>query len=175
MGYRSIAKGIVMGGLLGGALDLLFAVSFAAYNGAAPNRVVQAIASGLLGNDAFSGGGGVEVLGLVCHFGLSVLWAAFFAAVAWRIPALSRRPLLAGIGFGLVVFVCMRLVVLPLSAYPRPVTFKPLATVLDLLSHMLLFGTPIAVVVGRTVRTHRPGNPFKPDLLRSEPRSQSSG
>jgi uncharacterized membrane protein YagU involved in acid resistance len=152
MGQRSIAKAIVLGGLLGGALDLLFAVSFAGYNGAAPNRVFQAVASGLLGDGAFSGGNGVEALGIACHFGLSILWAAVFAAVAWQVPALTRRPILAGIGFGLIVFLSMRFVVLPLSAYPRPVSFKPLATVLDLLSHMLLFGTPIALVVRRAVR-----------------------
>lgn len=161
MGKQSIARAIVLGGLLGGALDLLFAVSFASYNGAAPSRVFQAIASGLLGNVAFSGGIGVGALGFVCHFGLSVLWTALFVAVAWQLPALTRRSLLAGIGFGLIVFLCMRFVVLPLSAYPRPVTFKPLATVLDLLSHMLLFGMPIAVVVNRAVRAHRPNNSFK--------------
>ena len=156
MAQRSIARAVVLGGLLGGALDLLFAVSFAGYNGAAPSRVFEAIASGLLGDVAFSGGGGVEALGVICHFGLSILWAALFAALAWRAPALTRRPVLAGIGFGLFVFLCMRLVVLPLSAYPRPVTFKPLATTLDLLSHMFLFATPIAVVVSRAVRARRP-------------------
>jgi hypothetical protein len=166
MGQRSIARAVVLGGLLGGALDLLFAVSFAGYNGAAPSRVFQAIASGLLGSAAFSGGIGVQALGFACHFCLSVLWAALFAAAAWQVPALTRRPLLTGIGFGLIVFLSMRLVVLPLSAYPRPVTFKPLATALDLLSHMLLFGTPITVAVSRAVRARRPNNSFKPKPLR---------
>lgn len=148
----SILRAIVIGGLLGGALDLLFAVSFAGYNGAPPQRVFQAIASGILGNAAFAGGAGISVLGIACHFGLSIIWATLFAAAAWQFPALSRQPVLSGIGFGLIVFLCMRLMVLPLSAYPRPVTFKPLATALDLLSHMFLFGTPIAVAVSRAVR-----------------------
>lgn len=148
---RSMLKAVVIGGSVGGALDLLFAVSFAGYNGAAPTRVFQAIASGLLGNAAFAGGAGVSLLGIACHFGLSLLWAAVFAAIAMHIPALARRPVLSGIGFGLIVFLSMRLMVLPLSAYPRPVTFKPLATVLDLLSHMFLFGLPIAVSVSRAV------------------------
>lgn len=161
MGQRSIAQAILLGGLLGGALDLVFAVSFAGYHGAAPSRVFQTIASGLLGNDAFSGGNGVEALGIACHFSLSILWAAIFAAVAWQMPALPRRPVFAGIGFGLVVFLCMRLVVLPLSAYPRPVTFEPLATALDLLSHMFLFGVPIAVAVSRAVRARRSSDSFE--------------
>ena len=59
--------------------------------------------------------------------------------------------------FGVVVFGVMRLIVLPLSAFPYPVTFKPLATVLDLLSHMLLFGIPIALAIRGAV--HRTATP----------------
>ena len=132
-------------------MDLLFAVSFAAYRGAAPTKVFQAIASGVLGSDASAGGAAVSAFGIACHFALSILWAALFAGLAWQFPKIARKPLLAGIGFGLVVFLAMRLIVLPLSAYPKPVTFAPLATVLDLLSHMLLFGVPIAWFVGRAV------------------------
>jgi uncharacterized membrane protein YagU involved in acid resistance len=166
MGQRSIAKAVVVGGLIGGALDLLFAVSFAAYNGAAPSRVFQAIASGLLGNAALSGDAGVQVLGVTCHFAISLLWATLFAVIASRLPAVIRRPVLAGAAFGVVVFLSMRLVVLPLSAYPHPVTFKPLATVLDLLSHMFLFGTPIALVVSRAILGRGSNNSFKPKPLR---------
>ena len=54
----------------------------------------------------------------------------------------------------------MRLVVLPLSAYPRPVTFKPLATVLDLLSHMVLFAGPVVVLVARAVRAKQALDPL---------------
>ena len=166
MARRSIARAILIGGFIGGALDLLFAISFAGYNGAAPSRVFQAIASGLLGDAAFSGGIGVQALGVACHFGISLLWATLFAVIASRLPALARRPILAGLGFGIVVFLGMRLVVLPLSAYPHPVTFKPLATVLDLLSHMLLFGTPIALVVSRAILGRGSNNSFKPKPLR---------
>jgi hypothetical protein len=45
----------------------------------------------------------------------------------------------------------MRLVVLPASAFPFPVTFKPLATTLDLLSHTFLFGVPIALAIRKAV------------------------
>jgi uncharacterized membrane protein YagU involved in acid resistance len=152
---------VAIGGLLGGALDLLFAVSFAALQGTAPSRVFEAIASGVLGEAARGGGHGVSILGVACHFGLSVVWAACFAAVAWRLPALTRRPLPVSIGFGLVVFLCMRLVVLPLSAYPHPVSFKPLASGLDLLSHMFLFAMPMVVIAGRAIRARRTGQPLR--------------
>lgn len=161
MAERSIPVAVIIGGLLGGALDLLFAVSFAASHGTAPTRVFQTIASGVLGDAALAGGQGVSALGVAFHFGLSVLWAAFFAAVAWWLPALTRRPLLVSIGFGLVVFFCMRLVVLPLSAYPHPVTFKPLASVLDLLSHMFLFAMPMVVIAGRAIQARRTGQALR--------------
>lgn len=155
MNQSSLPRAIISGGLIGGALDLLFAVSFAAYRGAAPTKVFQAIASGVLGNDASAGGAGVSAFGIACHFVLSLIWAALFAGLAWQLPKMARKPLAAGIGFGLIVFLVMRLVVLPLSAYPKPVTFAPLATVLDLLSHMLLFGYPIAWFVGRSLLARR--------------------
>jgi uncharacterized membrane protein YagU involved in acid resistance len=165
MERRSIGNAVVVGGVLGGFLDLLFAVLFAGYNGAAPSRVFQAIASGLLGDAAFSGGLGVDVLGVACHFGISLIWAGLFAVVASRVSVLARRPILAGLAFGIVVFLSMRLVVLPLSAYPHPVTFRPLATVLDLLSHMLLFGMPIVLAVSRSVLAQGSDNSIKPKPL----------
>jgi uncharacterized membrane protein YagU involved in acid resistance len=152
MQQRSLFFAIFAAGAVGGLLDLLFALAFAGYHGASPIRVFQTIASGLLGDSAFTGGPLVSVLGAACHFGLSWMWAALFAALAWRFGALASRPVLAGAAFGFGVFFCMRLIVLPLSAYPRPVTFPPLASVLDLLSHMFLFGVPIAVIVSRQVR-----------------------
>lgn len=146
MKLRTDASTILLGGAIAGALDLLFATTFAGFNGVAPTRVLQTIASGLLGNAAFAGGAGIAILGLLLHFAITCVLAGLFLLVARRAPLLGRWPVWSGIVFGIGVFLVMRLVVLPLSAYPRPVTFRPLATVLDLLSHMLLVGVPISLV-----------------------------
>ena len=135
---------MLVGGSIAGALDILFAITFAHYRGMAPARLLQTVASGVLGTAAFDGGIPAAALGLALHFGMSFVWAGIFGVAAVRLPALLRRPLLSGILFGVVVFLAMRLVVLPLSAFPVPISFKPLATALDLLSHMFLFGVPIA-------------------------------
>jgi hypothetical protein len=146
---------MLIGGLVAGLLDLLFALTFAGTNGVGPVRLLQVIASGWLGEAAFTGGASAAALGLASHFALALLWAAlfFFAAKRWR--PLAAHPVAAGIAFGVLVFLAMRLVVLPLSAYPRPVSFKPLATVLDLGSHMLLFGLPIALAARRALMPAR--------------------
>jgi uncharacterized membrane protein YagU involved in acid resistance len=153
---RSGARAVLVGGSIAGALDILFAISFASYRGVPPERLLQTVASGLLGNAAFSGGINTAALGLLLHFGMSYLWAGIFLVAAWRLPSLLRQPLLSGVLFGVLVFLVMRFVVLPLSAFPYPVTFKPLAAVLDLLSHTLLFGVPIALAVRRASADKRP-------------------
>jgi hypothetical protein len=152
----SAYRTMVIGGLVAGLLDLLFALTFAGANGVGPLRLLQVIASGWLGEAAFSGGVATAVLGLVSHFSIALLWAALFFLAASRWRALAMHPLPAGMAFGIAVFLAMRLLVLPLSAYPRPVTFKPLATTLDLASHMLLFGLPIAFAARRALG-FRPG------------------
>jgi hypothetical protein len=148
----SLPQAIVLGGLVGGALDLLFAVVFGAVRGVAAGRVLQSVASGLLGRAAYDGGTATALLGVACHFVLSLGWAALLAAACVRIPRLLRHPAWTGIAFGALVFLAMRLVVLPLSAYPAPVAFRPLASTLDLASHLFLFGMPIALALARVRR-----------------------
>ncbi|MES2350839.1 hypothetical protein [Duganella sp. Dugasp56] len=139
----SIPRAILVGGLIAGILDITFAISFGIYNGLTPERLLQIVASGLLGKEAFTGGTATAAVGLLCHFALSLVWMTLFLLAARQSPGLAARPLVSAIGYGIVVFLAMRLVVLPLSAFPRPVTFKPLATVMDLASHIFLFGLPI--------------------------------
>ncbi len=153
MSPRSLPTAILIGGAIGGALDLAFAFTFAATNGAPPERVLRVIASGVLGERAFRDVDWAPLLGFACHFLLSWIWATLFAVLALRVRACVEHPLVAGAIFGFVVFFAMRLVVLPLSAFPRPVRFPPLATALDLASHMLLFGIPIAWCIVRALRS----------------------
>ena len=151
----SLPAAVLLGGLLGGALDLIYALGFAASRGVAPTRLLQTIASGLQGQAAYEGGTASAALGLFSHFAISLAWAAGFALLATRVAWLRQRPALAGLLYGLVVFLAMRCVVLPLSAYPHPVGFPPLSSALDLASHMFLFGLPIALLVNRTLRGAR--------------------
>lgn len=151
----SIPFAVLVGGAVAGALDITFAISFAAYNGLTPERLLQIVASGLLGSAAFSGGAATAALGMVSHFALSFVWMVLFLLAARQAPALLGRPLLSAVVFGIVVFLAMRLVVLPLSAFPRPVSFQPLATVLDLASHMFLFGLPIVWATRKATLSQR--------------------
>lgn len=145
-------RAILVGGSIAAALDILFAITWAAINGRTPVWLLQTVATGLLGESAYSGGMGTAVLGLAGHFAMSFGWAALFVAAASRLPALVAKPWFAGPAFGILVFFTMRLVVLPLSAFPYPVSFSQPGATYDLLSHMFLFGLPIALVAAKAVR-----------------------
>ena len=145
-------RAILVGGSIAAALDILFAITWAAINGRTPVWLLQTVATGLLGESSYSGGIGTAVLGLAGHFAMSFGWAALFVAAASRLPVLVAKPAFAGPAFGILVFFTMRLVVLPLSAFPYPVSFSQPGATYDLLSHMFLFGLPIALATAKAVR-----------------------
>lgn len=141
----ALLRALLIGGLIAGLLDILFAIGFAASRGTAPIKLLQIVASGAFGKAAFEGGTAMAVWGLGLHFVLSFVWAALFLAAATLRPALlAVQPWLTVLVFGLLVFLVMRLVVLPLSAFPFPVKFNAFSWGADLLSHIFLFALPIA-------------------------------
>jgi uncharacterized membrane protein YagU involved in acid resistance len=145
-------RAVAVGGSIAGALDILFAISFAAYGGRTPAWLLQTVATGLLGEDAYAGGWAAAALGLAGHFAMSFGWAALFVFAASRMPRLIEKPLMYGFQFGAIVFVTMRLVILPLSAFPYPVSFTSLGAGLDLVSHLFFFGLPIALAAAKNLR-----------------------
>lgn len=143
-------RAIVSGGALGGLGDIVFAIAMALARGDTARHLLQIVASGALGDAAFEGGAGAAALGLALHFALAFAWAALFVLAARAMPALARRPLPAAAGYGVLVLLAMRLVVLPLSAFPFPSGVKPSWPLfLDGLSHVFLFALPIVLAARR--------------------------
>ncbi|HEY1966104.1 MAG TPA: hypothetical protein VGG59_14285 [Acidobacteriaceae bacterium] len=139
---------ILAAGLLCGAMDITTAFLTWAPKGVSPCRLLQGIASGLLGPDAFRGGWATVALGLVLHFLIAFTAAAIFYAASRRILALLHHPWLAGIGYALVVYAFMYWVVMPLSRLRRgPVTLP--YTVTAIVTHVLCVGLPISLVIQR--------------------------
>ncbi|MGA9422193.1 MAG: hypothetical protein WBW61_07500 [Rhodanobacteraceae bacterium] len=147
MSRKSASVAILVGGFIAGALDITYAIVFSGYRGVSPERVLQSVASGLLGTPAYTGGLKTEALGLALHFLLAFGFATIFYCASRLLPVLVRHAVASGIIFGLFVFAVMNFIVLPLSAFPYPLRFSWLGTGTDLLSHMFLFGVPIAIAV----------------------------
>ena len=141
--------GILVGGFVAGVLDIVYAIVALGRRGSSPLRVLQAVASGLLGAEAFEGGVPAGVLGLVCHFVIAFGAAAVYYLAARRLALLRERPLLAGAVFGILVYLFMNFVVIPLSAAPFKLSYPPRVLLQGFVSHALLVGIPIALAVRR--------------------------
>jgi uncharacterized membrane protein YagU involved in acid resistance len=143
----SVLLTVLTGAAIAGSLDLAFAFVFYGLHGATPVRILQSIASGLLGMSAFTGGWPAAALGAFCHyFILSV--ATFLYLVAGRqFRGLLGHAVIWGLLYGVAIYLFMHYVVVPLSAAP---TFKttPGAVYGELASHFLV-GLSIALVVRR--------------------------
>ena len=135
---------VLYGGFVAGSLDVLAA---ALINWVDPLIILRAIASGLLGRAAFAGGLPVSLLGLVLQWTMSLLIAAIFVLAAQRLAWMCRCWILAGLAYGVVVFVVMEFVVVPLSAAKNP-HFTALSLLENVLA-MLLYGLIIAFFARR--------------------------
>ncbi len=136
---------ILWGGLVAGLIDISYAIGFSATRGVPPMRILQSVASGLLGSPAYQGGAGTATLGLVLHFVLMLIIAAIFYFASTRLRFLIERPVWWGALYGFLVYWVMNLVVLPLSAFPSEVKFAPVLTITSLIVHAFGIGVPIAI------------------------------
>jgi hypothetical protein len=154
-----IARALLYGTLAVGVLDLLDALVFFGLRGAQPVRVLQAIASGLLGRAAFGGGAAAALLGVILHFFIAFCVVAVYLAASRRIPALARHAFVFGPLYGLAVYAVMNGVVLPLSATTPVSGPRPLPVLVNgLLIHALGVGLPAALAA----RAAAPPSPRAP-------------
>src|SRR5687767_3773239 len=115
-GSASTAAAVLYGTLAVGILDLLDAFVFFGLRGAAPLRILQSIAAGLLGRAAFAGGWRTALVGGVLHFFIAFVIVVVFLLASRRLRILTRHPVAAGLIYGAAVYLVMTFVVVPASA-----------------------------------------------------------
>lgn len=113
----SLRRTIIFGGLAVGVTDILWAIVMNGLKGRSAVWVLQSVAGGMLGTATFQGGLRTALLGMVIHFTIATCWFTAFYLASRRWPALARRPWVYGPLYGILVYLMMYQVVLPLSAY----------------------------------------------------------
>ena len=110
---------LVVSALVAGTCDICYATGFSYLrSGVAPSRVLDFVASGALGADAYTGGTATAAIGLAFHYLIALMFTAFFFAAARVQPALIRHPVISGMVYGLAIYMVMNFVVIPLSRIP---------------------------------------------------------
>jgi len=141
-------RAILWGGLICGAMDITAAVVvYGLVWGRGAIRILQSVASGLLGSVSYDGGLITALLGLLLHFCIAFGAATVFYLASRKITVLLKLPVLSGILYGIAVYFFMQLVVVPLSAYPHNITFLPRSVLTGLAIHILCVGLPISLTI----------------------------
>lgn len=144
IGLRRPLHAVLLGGLVAGLLDIVYAMTFWGPHGVAPTRILQSVAAGLLGPAARDGGWMTALLGTVLHFAIATAMAWAYYLASGRFPALIRKPIVYGMLYGIVLYGVMNLVVVPLSAAAGP-PFTLDWVLWSLAAHMVLVGIPCAL------------------------------
>ena len=137
---------IFLAGLAAGIADITSAFIIYGLRGSNPVRVLQSVASGWFGMDSYEGGFATAAMGMFFHFFIAFNAAAVYVAFSRKLPFLVNHPMIFGPLYGIVVYVVMNSVVLPLSAYPHKISYTLEVLARGLFVHMSCVGSPIAIM-----------------------------
>jgi len=151
---RPSAGSVALAALVVAAADLLDAIVVwvVIFQQSTVQRILQSIARGLLGQDAFGGGNATAALGLLLHVVVALGWTLVFAALLMRWPRLqawmssTRGAVLVGLVYGAIVWLLMDTIVLSLSR----ARFVPPTVAwfwIQLATHPFVVGLPISLIL----------------------------
>jgi hypothetical protein len=136
---------VVLGGFVAGTLDIMYACTFwYVRRGVMPRRVLQSVASGLLGDASFTGGWPTASLGFLLQYFIATSMAVTYYLFARRWTELAQRPGTFGPLYGLLLYFIMNYIVVPLSA-ANPGSRNLTWVLLSIAVHAFLIGLPIAL------------------------------
>jgi len=150
MNGRLVGKPILIATLVCGTLDILWAVILTLWRGREPEAMLRTVASGPF-PDATEWGAKGSILGLVVHFTLMAIMVTIFVLAARHRSSLLDRPLASGLVYGLITYVVMNLIVVPLR-FPAAWPPSALSVATQLFAHVVLVGWPTAYVSRRYLR-----------------------
>src|SRR5260221_2748076 len=142
---------VLWAGFACGVLDITAALVVYGFFGLKPMRLLQGIASGLLGPNAFNGGVATALLGLLCHFVIAFGAAAIYVFASRASPFLIQHAFVSGVLYCVALHFFMNRNVLPLSAAAhRAFSFKLM--IVGVVIHIFCVGLPISLIVRRFSR-----------------------
>jgi len=135
-------------GLLVGTLDIATAfVDVYIASGSGPEGVLRYIASGVFGNDAFSGGQVMIAWGLFFHFVIAFAFTIFFYWLYPKVRAMRSYPIATGIIYAIFIWAITNRVVVPLSNTPPMGPFKLIRALKAIAILSIMIGLPLSFIM----------------------------
>jgi hypothetical protein len=149
---RSALATIIKGWLVAGTLDISSAFLHYYYKtGKNPFKVLNYVAGGIFGKEAFTGGNGMAVTGLLLHYFIALCWTVLFFFLYPALISRMRSTVLTGLVYGIFVWAFMNFVVVRLSALPQP-PFVLSNAVVAMLIIMFAVGIPLSIIISKYYR-----------------------
>jgi hypothetical protein len=115
-------------------------------------KLFQTIAVGVLGKASHDGGVAAAGLGAGLHLFMATMFVLVYTLVARRMPQLLLKPFVHGPLYGVVLYLVMNFVVLPLSRVDaHPTLAHPDWIILSILAHMV-FGVVCVLFARRALQ-----------------------
>jgi len=143
-------KPIAIATLVCGTLDILLAIILTVWRGREIGGMLRFVASGPFPSATDMGSAGAA-LGLLVHYALMAIMVAVFVIAVRQRPSLLDNPLLWGLAYGLITYVAMNLIVVPLR-FPAAWPPKALSIATQLFAHIVLVGWPVALITRHYLR-----------------------
>jgi hypothetical protein len=143
-------KSIAIATAISGSLDILFAMILTVAFGRQIPGMLRYVGSGPFPQAMDMGTTGA-VIGLVVHFALMAIMAAVLMAYLRHNPAQLDNAAMVGVIYGLLTYVVMNLVVVPLR-FHTPLPPKTLSIATQLFAHICLVGIPMALIAKKYLR-----------------------
>jgi len=146
---------ILLTGILAGLLDAAGAVVvYMIRGGRTPARIFNFIASGVFGPAAMTGGTPMALAGFGFHMTIAMGWTVLFFLAARRFEALRRHAIAAAVAYGVLVWILMNKVVLPLSRVQMAATTTWNSIIVGALVLVVCIGLPISLGARRYFSRH---------------------
>ncbi|MBV6416912.1 MAG: hypothetical protein CMLOHMNK_01530 [Steroidobacteraceae bacterium] len=142
-----VLRPIVLATLVCGTLDIAFATLLTVLRGRPVAGMLRFVASGPV-PPAVDWGVAGAALGLAVHYLLMAIMAAVLMLFVARRAGANRSVLVLGVGYGLVTWVVMNFIVVPLR-FDTPFPPDPVFSATQLFAHVVLVGLPMALIARR--------------------------
>jgi len=145
---NGLGQRILLATAIAGTLDSGRAMIETARAGKPIGGMLRSLASGPF-PPATDWGAGGAVVGLAVHYAIMAVMAAVFLIARDRIAIVRRHTILAALAYGVILWLVMYGLVLPLRfgmSFPSP---KPTAIAKQLFAHVVLVGLTFGLVAKR--------------------------
>jgi uncharacterized membrane protein YagU involved in acid resistance len=143
---KNLLTWILLTGLLTGTIDALMAIIIS--NKIPAATIFKFIASGVFGMAAFGPNSAMVYYGILFHYFIAFAWATIFFLLYDKILSRVKVRSVVILITGLIIWLIMNLVVVPLSHTP-PQPFHITGAIENLFALIIAFGIPVTIIAGK--------------------------